>query len=128
MLILTRKVNEVIHLGDDIQVTVLSIRPGAVRLGLTAPADCKILRGELYERERVSQETMPDWMRDDQATQHMLLLVGREVPLDVIRGWPIETVQAVEEWATQVHYDASDNDVGPIPPCPRCLDGYEVTP
>jgi carbon storage regulator len=47
MLVLTRKVGEQIVLDGNIHVTVISIESGRVRLGITARADIKILRGEL---------------------------------------------------------------------------------
>ena len=49
MLILTRKVQETVCIGDDITVTVLEVRGNHVRLGLTAPEDVDILREEIYE-------------------------------------------------------------------------------
>ena len=49
MLVLSRKKNEQIHLGDDITVTVVDIRGDKVRLGITAPRDVSIHRGEIHE-------------------------------------------------------------------------------
>ena len=50
MLILTRRTNEAIYIGD-IKVTVTSIdRRGSVRLGVEAPKDVPILRDELKDR------------------------------------------------------------------------------
>ncbi|GAB4141295.1 carbon storage regulator CsrA [Thermopirellula anaerolimosa] len=48
MLVLSRKTNEQIIIGDDIVVTVVSIRGGSVRLGIDAPATLSIHRGEIY--------------------------------------------------------------------------------
>jgi carbon storage regulator len=50
MLILTRKEGESLRLGDDIVVTVVSVKGGAVRLGVTAPRDLAVHREEIYER------------------------------------------------------------------------------
>lgn len=50
MLVLARKNNESIHIGDDIVITVLSIEGGKVKLGVQAPEGVKLLRGEVYER------------------------------------------------------------------------------
>ena len=47
MLVLSRKKDESIVIDDDIVVTVIEIRPNSVRLGITAPKEIPILRGEL---------------------------------------------------------------------------------
>ncbi|MDG2020122.1 MAG: carbon storage regulator CsrA [SAR86 cluster bacterium] len=50
MLVLSRKAEESMFIGDDIKITVLDIRGGQVRIGITAPQDVKIHREEIYER------------------------------------------------------------------------------
>ncbi|HXT19094.1 MAG TPA: carbon storage regulator [Gemmatimonadaceae bacterium] len=47
MLILGRKVGDVILIGDGIRVVVLACDRGGVRLGIEAPNDVTILRGEI---------------------------------------------------------------------------------
>lgn len=47
MLVLTRRVGETIMVGDDIEVEVLEVRPGIVRLGVRAPKNVRVLRSEL---------------------------------------------------------------------------------
>jgi|TARA_Y100001970_G_scaffold124624_1_gene154363 carbon storage regulator len=54
MLVLSRKAEESMFIGDDIKITVLDIRGGQVRIGITAPQDIKIHREEVYER--INQE------------------------------------------------------------------------
>ena len=49
MLTLTRKVGEIIRIGDDIQVVVKEIRKNQVRIGIVAPRDVKIFRDEVYQ-------------------------------------------------------------------------------
>lgn len=51
MLVLSRKLNERIHIGDDIVVTVVRTGRGQIRLGIEAPSDIKILREELLHLE-----------------------------------------------------------------------------
>ena len=41
MLVLSRKAEESMFIGDDIKITVLDIRGGQVRIGITAPQDIK---------------------------------------------------------------------------------------
>jgi carbon storage regulator len=49
MLTLTRKVGEIIRIGDDIQIVVKEIRKNQVRIGIVAPRDVKIFRDEVYQ-------------------------------------------------------------------------------
>ncbi|MEM1263057.1 MAG: carbon storage regulator CsrA [Pseudomonadota bacterium] len=50
MLILTRKVGESIHIGDEVEITTLGIKGNQVRLGITAPKTVSIHRKEIYDR------------------------------------------------------------------------------
>lgn len=56
MLVLTRKVNEAICLGDAIRITVVEIKGTKVRLGIEAPQEVTIRRGELPSRESFGYE------------------------------------------------------------------------
>ena len=47
MLVLTRKIQETINIGDDVEVKVLKISNDRVRIGIDAPDEVKIRRGEL---------------------------------------------------------------------------------
>ena len=47
MLVLTRKKEESITVGDNIRITILAVRGDRVTLGINAPGDLKILRDEL---------------------------------------------------------------------------------
>lgn len=49
MLILTRKKEESIVIGDNVEVKVLEINDGKVKLGIEAPKNIDIIRKELYE-------------------------------------------------------------------------------
>lgn len=49
MLVITRKKNESILIGDNIEITVVKVDDGSVRLAISAPKDIKILRRELYD-------------------------------------------------------------------------------
>jgi len=47
MLVITRRIGETILIGKDITVVVNTIQGGAVKLGIIAPPETKIVRGEL---------------------------------------------------------------------------------
>lgn len=48
VLVLTRKSNQSIMIGDDIEVTVLSVMGEKVRIGIQAPHDVPVFRTEIY--------------------------------------------------------------------------------
>ncbi len=48
MLVLTRKSNQSIMIGDDIEVSVLAIMGEKVRIGIQAPRDVPVFRKEVY--------------------------------------------------------------------------------
>lgn len=50
MLILTRRVGEVIKIGDDIEITVVGLNGAQVRLGIKAPASVRVDREEIAAR------------------------------------------------------------------------------
>ena len=52
MLVLKRKVNKSIIIDHDIEIMVLEIRDGVVKLGITAPSDTQVDRLEIYEAKR----------------------------------------------------------------------------
>lgn len=51
MLVLSRRSNETIHIGDDIVITVVRVQGDKVRIGIDAPTDVRVMRGELLEQE-----------------------------------------------------------------------------
>jgi carbon storage regulator len=48
MLVLTRKSNQSIMIGDDIEITVLSVMGEKVRIGIQAPREIPVFRQEVY--------------------------------------------------------------------------------
>jgi carbon storage regulator len=48
MLVLTRKSNQSIMIGDDVEVSVLAIMGEKVRIGIQAPRDVPVFRKEVY--------------------------------------------------------------------------------
>ncbi|MCX8050817.1 MAG: carbon storage regulator CsrA [Chlorobi bacterium] len=50
MLVLSRKIGEVITIGNSIKITILSYDRGIVRVGIEAPKDVPVHRKEVYDR------------------------------------------------------------------------------
>jgi carbon storage regulator len=52
MLVLMRKVNEVVCIGNDVEVIVLAVKGNTVRIGINAPRNVTVDRQEVAERKR----------------------------------------------------------------------------
>ena len=59
MLVLSRKRNESIMIGDDVEITIVDVRGDKVRLGITAPSDIPVHRKEVYERIKRERREKP---------------------------------------------------------------------
>ena len=62
MLVLSRKVDQAILIGNDIQVTILRVEGNRVRIGITAPDDVAIRRAEIafdFEDDQKSPRLVP---------------------------------------------------------------------
>jgi carbon storage regulator len=67
MLVLTRKGNQSIMIGDDIEVSVLAIMGEKVRIGIEAPRDVPVFRKEVYvEIQEGRADTDDDEEIDDE--------------------------------------------------------------
>ena len=60
MLVLTRKTNQSIMIGDDVEVSVLAVSRDKIRLGITAPRDVPVFRKEVYLSIKGEQEAAAD--------------------------------------------------------------------
>lgn len=69
MLVLTRKADQKIQIGPDITVTVLDVKGRYVRLGIDAPSEVRILRGELNESPAAAAEQHAQAKPDQPVTE-----------------------------------------------------------
>ncbi|TCK93382.1 carbon storage regulator CsrA [Natranaerovirga hydrolytica] len=56
MLALTRKIDETIIIGDDIEITIVEVNKNEVKLGIKAPKSIPIYRKELYDDMKKTNE------------------------------------------------------------------------
>lgn len=77
MLILTRKVSETLMIGDQVEVTILSIKGNQVRIGVNAPKDIPVHREEIYVR-----------IKHEQAARH---------------HGGVEQIEQEEDWSERKH-------------------------
>ena len=56
MLILSRRVGEGIMIGDNVAITVLSVKGNQVRLGISAPKSVVVDREEIHQRKQQEKE------------------------------------------------------------------------
>jgi carbon storage regulator len=61
MLILTRRIGEIIRIGDNVTVTVLAVKGGSqVRLGVEGPRNIPVHREEIFERIKRERDPQPE--------------------------------------------------------------------
>ncbi len=77
MLVLTRKYQEKIRIGDNIIITVLRTKGKAVRLGIEAPADVPVIRGELLFEPAVAGEPAAASPAAPETTTNESIATGR---------------------------------------------------
>ncbi|MDP6112562.1 MAG: carbon storage regulator CsrA [Planctomycetota bacterium] len=71
MLVLTRKVDESIIIGEDINIKILALSGSQVKIGISAPRTLRILRKEVYDdiKEEEQSAPQPDAETPPQAPQ-----------------------------------------------------------
>lgn len=68
MLVLTRKTNESIMIGDDVEVSVLAVSRDKIRLGITAPREVPVFRKEVYVSIK-DEDAAGDGKADDEGAR-----------------------------------------------------------
>lgn len=60
MLILTRKKDEKVMIGDSVEISIVDIRGDTVKLGIKAPKDVKVYRYEVYQEIQSANQAAVD--------------------------------------------------------------------
>lgn len=76
MLVLTRKMGEVVTIGDHIRIKVVEMKGNQVRLGIEAPNDMRIYREEIYLKVQRENQVAASWNLADLETAVTYLAAG----------------------------------------------------
>lgn len=74
MLVLSRKVNQRVMIGDDIEIVILETKGDTAKIGIVAPRDVKVFRQEVYEAIRDENARAAQVAAASQASQASNLL------------------------------------------------------
>lgn len=119
MLVLSRKLKQEIMIGDDIKITVLKVKGNTVRLGIEAPRDIHVLRGEIPKksdvigpekaREKASDSPMADFTvvftNSDEAQGSKVDLIPFEQPKTDEPNFKIADTGSKGQSQTKVHME-----------------------
>ncbi len=98
MLVLTRKYQEKIRIGDNITITILRMKGKAVRLGIEAPTDVPVVRGELTFEAKPAAEESDSPTPEIELSGDVSLRSGRTIA---------RAARLATEWTTESHPDAA---------------------
>ena len=86
MLVLSRKVGQKIVIGDNITIVVNKVAGNRISLGVEAPSDVRIVRGELTAPARVSPSA-PLPVEEKEPIEHVVSSIG--IPDLALAGSPV---------------------------------------
>jgi carbon storage regulator len=81
MLVLTRKINESINIGQDIEIFVVEIKDDHVKIGIRAPKDVPVYRQEIYRSILEENEIAASTSKD--ALQSASEAIAKKIPKKV---------------------------------------------
>jgi len=106
MLVLTRKYQEKIRIGENITITVLRMKGKAVRLGIEAPTDVPVVRGELAFEVNIESADGQTPAIAEETAEDNLARSGRQV---------VSAGAMTAEWSTDSHPSAAPRSRGKKP-------------
>jgi len=94
MLVLTRKLQQQIKIGDNVTITILKVKGAAVQIGIDAPKDVRILRKELPVTALELAETELSLIGGDDSESSQPLMLARPSQPIVRTEFPANNVSA----------------------------------
>lgn len=110
MLVLTRRPNESIIIANNIKITVVSVGPGRVKLGIEAPPNVRVDRKEIHDKIEQSADVLAAVSGGSAATDQQNTVVGHSGP---------DTTLFLPTNADGTTAVAADTPVEIAPPLPR---------
>ncbi len=95
MLVLTRKLQERIHIGENITITVVRIKGNTVRVGIEAPGDVHVIRGEVVVKDEAEKSGNPPLDSDSDPSRQDMPPPRRE-PCHQLRCHPSTSTKACD--------------------------------
>lgn len=78
MLIIARKKNETIHIGEDIEIVISELSRSVVKVAISAPRGTRVLRGEIYRAVREANQAASETLSNggELAAQNLVVFVA----------------------------------------------------
>jgi carbon storage regulator len=119
MLVLTRRPNESIIIANNIKITVVSVGPGRVKLGIEAPANVRVDRQEIHDKIEQSTDVLSALVGGEPAVNAENTLVGAGPDTAMIVSAPADAnAPASNAPATPAGTSATGNGAPTQPPLP----------
>ncbi|MGB0599264.1 MAG: carbon storage regulator [Rubripirellula sp.] len=113
MLVLTRKAKEQILIGEDIKITIVRLQGNSVRIGIDAPREQRVIRGELEPSELESDPLdLAECESAELADQHRVFAHPQPKPSRIVRAAKSTRIPAAAQlFVGQVDRDGTDPEL-----------------
>jgi carbon storage regulator len=78
MLVLTRRLGETIVIGDDIVIKIVDIHGKQIRVGIEAPTEVSVYRGEIYDRIMLENKAAAQAASNLEAIAELKSLISKD--------------------------------------------------
>jgi carbon storage regulator len=102
MLVLSRKPDQTVFIGENIKVTIVRVRGNVVSLGIEAPKSVRVMREEIVDRAPVDKNTLEDSQPQALPSQPIADAIEEINPLSDLEDMLYEP----EDYATQAAFNS----------------------